>query len=629
MTSESKENLMKIITNAPAETPGTNISTFTNKGETSQPNDADPLVRDQIQWQGYTIGLTGTITEQSPLYVYDSQGNLVLKQRALYKGVECDFAAIDIDENGNLYGLIIYDNDPLLAYFYNPFVKNADGQYELTIKTAYNIKSDIQDMFNTIGGNGTLYDMDLKKSPIDSRFLITWAFNDNVSAYNLVTILYHVNVGVANEYEYRYGDIGTDIPVSYKRYAWIKNVKATWTETNVNFSIITMVKDYTLSAAKAGFYQVTGNFTEDSVYSTTTLLEVNNYKETVYGTNNKYHLGKNAVQTDNNIYFVINNVVSEGQMATAIISVSDRTWPIWSETGVESMGYVNLVKINNQVFAGALICTRLEPEGGGYTPYMDYYFMHIVDETTNVCEVETDSITTIGEAIIIQNYFNLYKIFIEYSLARYTLLYTYKNGYNGIPYFSDDSLISENMQLYDDSGEIAFDRNLYDKQLTGNVIASITQIPFNYLNDVIISQEKLKSKNNNIIDENNEEIEKNQYEEIIISNLDQIRVFNNNNGSTYNSNCSLKLAKNIYNGFAENYKLKKYRVNYANSHVDYDIKNVTRVGNEAIIDMYVYNAGVKNVELYDENFSVPFVTIDITNYEQNKIYKLTQKVKVE
>lgn len=257
--------------------------------------------------------------------------------------------------------------------------------------------------------------------------------------------------------------------------------------------------------------------------------------------------------------------------------------------------------------------------------------MHIVDEDINELKVYEGQGWCAGYITIIQNFFNFYLIYFKIqAVGQYTLTYTYKpDGYNGEPYFSDLSTIADNMQLLNESGGVIFDRNLYDKQLTNNMISCIGQVPYNYLNNTPISIENLISKTNSIIDNGQDEIIKNMYEELIISFLDQIKVYDNNYGSSFNSNSSLQLAKNVYNGFSDNYKLTHYRINKGNTYTNYPIKNVTRNGNIAEITMFIYYNGEDNIQLYDSNFTAPFLTIDLSKLETGKLYIITQKVKVE
>ena len=362
MTSESKTNLLRTILNEPGETPGENKAEFTNKFINPTPAIYDALTFDQLQWNGYTIGLNGDIGSTGGyLYLYDPDGNQVMKKKPTYKDMTCDLISIDIDENGDLYGLMVRDNELHLAYFYNPFMKTAEGEYDLIVKIAYNLNSDLEEIRATIGAGSTVYNTDIKKSPIDSRFLITWAFGDENPTYNLLSIVYTVNVGSSNTYDYRYTKIGT------YDYVWIKNVQASWTENNVNFSAVILNCDYNTGLKGAKFYKTTGNYSEGSSITNTLIHEENNYYSNDYASvGGRYASSKNAIQKDGNIYFV--STVVDNDTSTNLLKLykyNDTLKLLWQKEGIyygSTIGNtMNMVLVNNQIFAWATITVDREP----------------------------------------------------------------------------------------------------------------------------------------------------------------------------------------------------------------------------------------------------------------------------
>jgi hypothetical protein len=172
---------------------------------------------------------------------------------------------------------------------------------------------------------------------------------------------------------------------------------------------------------------------------------------------------------------------------------------------------------------------------------------------------------------------------------------------------------------------------LYNITKVGNTLNSITQIPFNLRNDKNINEVKLLSKTAETINNTAQEINKNIYEELYINNINSFKVFDNNIGSTYNQECTLKVVDGVLQGFNNNYKITKYRINYTdNTHEDKPISYTEIQNNEGTIRMFIYlTKPGKNIQLYDDNFSVPFLTIDISNFDIEKIYQVVQKIKVE
>lgn len=619
MTNTSKENLLKILLNIPEEQPHDNKATFNKEYRYGSQYDTDnPLNFDQLQWNGYTIGLNGDIGGLGGyLYLYDNEGKQVFKGKPIFKNTECSLISIDIDENGNLYGLIVYNNELYLTYFNNIFMKTAEGNYELIIKKTYSLASMYQEIRNQIGGGkGTVFNTDIKKSPISGQFVITWAFNTDGANYTLITVLYNVNVGSDNTYSYKSANIGT-----YSNN-WIKSVKVNW--QNTSFTMLIMSSDFSSTATGAQFYKVTGNFDENSTITSNLILNQNNYYATDFG-NSLDTSSKNAVQTEDSIYFV-SNQVNGTDLITTIYRYTTSLKVVWQRISVYNnyyfVGKTNIVKINNQIFAWCCLGTGTENK-------YNNHFMHIVGDNVNICNIE-DIDYRLGMVCTIQNFFNLYVIYLEnYGNVEYKIIYTYKDTYNGEPYYSDTSITSENLQLFNYSNEIIFDRDLYNKKIIGNSISSITQIPYNYLNNDVVVSENLKSYNNNVIDTYNEEIIKNLYEEIQINNIDTYMITDNNNGSVYNQNSSLELVNNIFNGFENEYKITHYRVNYSNNtHLDRPINHIEQNGTIGKITIYVNVENAVNLQLFDKNFTTPFVTIDLGGYTTG-IYKIEQYVKVE
>ena len=634
MVEESKENLLKILTNAPEETPGQNISNFEYVGMVyGEEYDTNHAISfDQLQYEGYSMGLngdTGTADIGGYIYLYDPDGKLIMKKKPVYKGVEVDLISIDIDDSGNLYGIFVYQDMWHLGYFNNICKQTADGEYDITLKIAYSLQDVWNNITSTLGSSGTVYDTDIKKNPTAGQFLITLAFNNSNSNYTLINILYNVNVGSSNTFEYKYKFIGSH------GFNFIKNMEVTW-GNSASFSALIMSRDYngyTAEGVPVQFYKVTGNFANQNAPTATLIYTENSYFFTGYGAYGTFTEPKNAAQKDGAIYFCSSHVSGE-DITITIFKYDTSVKTIWSKSGKTrpnsgAVNKCNIIKINNQIFAWSSISNTT-----GYTDNSSY-ILHIVGNTYTEEAVADHMPYAVGIVGIIQNIFNLYKIYLfVYGTTRFDLTYRYSpSSYNGEPYFSKESVTSNRLTLYGvnsiGTGAI-FDRNLYNKTLLGNEINSITQIPFNYLNDTPIIGEELISRTNSTIDSDSREIEKNQYEELYINNIDSFKVFDRNNGSTYNQKSSLEVAKNIFDGFIENYTITKYRVNKKNgTYIDYEIQEITRNGNTADIGIYFYNTGVDNIELYDNSMTAPFVRIDVSNLMLNRLYRVVQKIKVE
>ena len=641
MTSDSNNNLLKILLNRPANDPEGSSGYFELFQDNPNLINTYKITYDQLQYNGYTVGLDGTLgTNGGYLMLYDNNGNLLMRKRPVSNGVTYNVVTIDMDKEGNLYGIIDYDYNTYLAYFNNIFVADTEGNYDVKIKKSYKLNSMITAIYNDLGENVTLFNLDIKKSPINSSFLITWAYYKGSHPYTLISILYHVNFEGENNYEYKSVSVG-----SYG-YNWIKNVEPTWTESGVSFTDVILSTNYDASNSKgAAFYKVTGNVGIDNTsISSTLMLSETAYVDTEYKVDSDTDtiISKNAVQKGDYIYFASNSLV-ESTLTTTIYCYDTELKAIWNFTGNKVGAFhnmINMTKVNNECFAwGDAFYSSGEVLDNAY-------FFHLLDDECIAYEMTPEGINGItGAVCLIQNSYNLYDIIMssfDITVSKPHAILIYRaNGYNGDPYYNDESVTPAYSTLYTyyqswyDSSYSAnmpiFSRDLYNSYKLGNTITSVVQIPYNYLNDTTINQTDILSRTANVINENIQPIDKNMYEELYINNQNSYRVYDNNVGSTYNQEATLKVVDNIFNGFTGNYKITKFRINYNdNTYANKDITHIDITNNIGVITMYIYlTKKAKNIQLYDDSFSAPFVTIDISNCDTEKIYQIVQKIKVE
>lgn len=634
MTNESNENLLKILLNRPEEQPEGNNGSFERGGEVTTINTYE-ITYDQLQYNGYTIGLDGVIGgEGGYVYLYDKNGTMVMRKKPVSNGITYNVATIDIDKDGNLYGLIDYNNNTYLAYFSNVFTPDTEGNYDIKIKKSYNITPMLSEIYTQIGSGVSIFNTDIKKSPIDSSFLITWAYQKN-NTYSLITILYHVNFEGENDYQYKYALLGT------QSLNWIKNVEPTWFDTGVNFSDVIMSANYDNSiVGTREYYKVTGTLGNDdnSAITSTLMLRDTSSSEVNFNRNTSYTtwISKNAVQNGNDIYFV-NNTVTDNKPTTMIYCYNTELNAVWarSNDGAASLiqhSAANMAKVNGQCFAWVFLA-------GTTKNYV--YFIHLLGEECVAYELEPEGTSGyMGFLCLIQNAYNLYDIImpntdITEENPKAVLIYR-TNGYNGDPYFNDESVTPAYSTIYGLASSNyetmpVFSRDLYNSFVIGNTITSVVQVPYNYLNNTTIKNINILSKTANTINQHNKSITKNIYEELYINNQNSYKVFDNNVGSTYNQESSLNIVNNIFNGFTDNYKITKYKINYNDG--TYENKPITYTeidGNEGTIRMYIYlTKKGKNIQLYDDNFTAAFLTIDISSFDIEKIYQVVQKIKVE
>lgn len=611
MTNESKENLLKVLLNEPNETPGTNIGTLISDGYKNT-YISSSTVQSQLTYNNYTIILFTT----GEVVLYDNEYNVLMQSYLYISGTQVTLWAIDIDEEGMLYGIAYNGSRAYLVYMNNITQKDAEGNYRLQLRKSYDIWDMITEIGNELGTSISIRKITLKKCPTDSRFIIIIDGDiDNNTNVNLIVINYHVNVGTPNTYEYRASAVGT--------YAEniTQSIYINWEDNNeyvYMFSIncnLNAFDYYTPSEVK--YYWNRVDFSEGSTINSI-LMHSN-------GACVKTGAMTQAVLTGSERVWFVDTVKNPDTQNLTTRLYLYRDYTLHEKFKVFGTIYCNsnALYINNQLFIS--IQPKIDDSNN------EHILFHAIGDNAYKLLDYTEGYY--NWALLITNNFNLYGINLNNKCYKYVYNAT---GYNGTGYFSDKSVTAESTTLYGintgGSSNIVpiFARNLYNKIIIGNSIISTVQVPFNYLNNSIILKEDLVSKTNTVIDEDNQEIIKNKYEELYINNIDSYKVFDNNIGSVYNQNSSLELVYNITNGFNRNYKITKYRINYNNgTHRDYSIQHITRNGQNATIEIYVKNEDIDNIQIYDDAFSYAFASIDMQYYDLNKIYKITEHIKVE
>lgn len=615
MTDESNENLLKILLNVPEESPTEDRGTFIDLG-TNYVTAPNVVIR-HVTYMNYNIFIAGN----GKIALYDENDTKVISEtNPVYNDTTYSVTALYIDSSGYLYGIgnPVGTGDDYLMYFGYITVPDGNGNYTLRVNKVYSLMAMETEIQNTTGFN-TYMGTQLIKSPIDSRFLLAVSGErGSGNTHNLLYAVFHVNFEGENTYEYKVENI-PDYTNGY-----ILGTYASWTNDNVNISsIVRNVNNFDPSARQAAkYFKVSLDFTENSTMTTTLITSTTNDISAVgsvtgYGIMKSLNEGYFPIEEkDDNNYVTVYIYKYDGELKLMYYLGA-------TDTRSSSRAYVSVISLNNQIFGTVMVTTS----GSESSTNWQCYVMHITNNGAEVFDYGTIG----NDFLLIHNTYNYYKI----TFAYHSGIYIYRaNGYNGDPYFSDDSVTPAYTILYSKDTNTSlpiFSRDLYNITKVGNTLNSITQIPFNLLNDKNINEVKLLSKTAETINDTAQEINKNIYEELYINNINSFKVFDNNIGSTYNQDCTLKVVDGVLQGFNNNYKITKYRINYTdNTHEDKPISYTEIQNNEGTIRMFIYlTKPAKNIQLYDDNFTVPFLTIDITGFDIEKIYQVVQKIKVE
>lgn len=638
MTNNQKDNLLKALLNKPVEQPSENVPSysgpeiFTNNLANrfaqyfEHPFYATPyrmLSKGNIS-VGFNTGTAMILQYTSPTDMYTQSTEFI------------DWNIIDmiVDDNG-FYGITIYNNKVWLVYFDDITKKDENGNYIIKAKISY----DITDMLKEVTGDtnpiNSAYNgaIKLHKSPIDGRFLIaTSLLNQNYFA----VIEYTVNVGSENTYRYQRipkSSLSINTPI-------IDDMFVSWTENNVSYAVgIIGTASIVQSKQNVNLYEIKGDMSSisysqflhlENVICAPLQLKVAYTPQIRYRTMTERYISysyakQSSSQVIDDVTWYNGEVVLWQVKGTTIKELS-RT-PTDFMTSSESSAYKNeldIVVLNDNVFCIETILTAPNK--------IQATFKQVINDEVHGKTILSDvNYSRTGLYFtFISNEFNLYRYSYQTDNNLYSISSVFRpTGYNGESYFDKECLAPISGQLYDITSKVTFARDLYNKSIIGDTINSIIHVPSKYLNENPIIQEQLISETNMIIDNTNEEIEKNEYEELYINFIDTFKVWDRNDKSTYQQNASYQLARQISN------KIEMYVANFRitnndGSIVESSLGDIPIINGEGIIkiDFQVPTNGSKSFEIYNQDYSIQFATINLSSLSPGA-YKLTEKIKVE
>lgn len=226
--------------------------------------------------------------------------------------------------------------------------------------------------------------------------------------------------------------------------------------------------------------------------------------------------------------------------------------------------------------------------------------------------------------------FNKNYVYIQNQNQLFTLNFLWNtNDYNGSSFISNKSLIPGKFSIEDDNGVEIFNKNLYNLSKYLNRYTATGQVPNYSLNGEIIYKPILISQNNNQMSNKIVNTTKNIYEQLNINFNNKISILDNDNnieninGATYLVNSMLALNDSAYIG--------KYKINYHDN--TNEIKNIeipTISDNSTTYKIVVFiNKLIDSIDLISNDENTTYKTINCSELELNKYYKITQKLKIE
>lgn len=406
------------------------------------------------------------------------------------------FVCLDFDNDGNCYGIDNNEeNEEPNKYRFillNNFLIKLGDKYQVTLRNSYYFPDEYNQMtFDNVNNPPNKI---MKKDFSNAYYSF---FGDYNSKGRLITL--KINVGAGNE---------------WKHYDFSENISPA-------------LFDYTIS------------FLEDSIdFDICVINETNFYRlKNVGDVINKYFelslgdisFAQSLIKiNDNKIYLTTTKGLPNNVYETKIMMISNnKLYEIFSETK-ESAYLSNICRLiskNNDCFV-----IRYNFRNDPNIFYnVDFYAGILFDNKYYEKYLGYFELSSYSAGnMFVKNEFNLFKICVlDLNNIKYSNLVYNSLNYNGTPCIQPNSLVANSGILYQDNMPV-FARNLYNKSLNDNLTVSTIEVPNNYLNNILVNKEVLKSKTNLSLVDKSEQIIKNEYENVYVNFLNTINMRNEN-----------------------------------------------------------------------------------------------------
>lgn len=654
MTNDMKEKVIKYLTgNLLEESPSetlvySDVETITSNlaSQLSSNFSSGYTVKDIIQGRN----INGNNLNYSVLYGYytsgastrgfiaiiDELGNLieVIKKFSSNANIG-EIKTLNVDEEGNFY-MIEYGLDNAKYRFVmmnNIVVKpESSSNYKATIRKAYAIPNTttLYTALNTISGNVIF---NIIKATNQAKYAIFFETkNGNYFVPALTELI--INVGAENEWNEWQGGINS-ISGSTNSIT-ITGTYATWFDDNINFIILTQPNNYPRYIAK--YYKNGTSMSYTNIQIETTGF-VNSWGESSLILNNTTAYATLSYRTAGS-YVEFHSIYKINLSNNTSTTLYSQSGSYDAETLLNRVSRFILLNIDGEIlFEGGYKTDELTQtymiEVGRIREDSDYY----TDPVSVYSLIEIQNLTLNSFYIFYVNkQFNLYNINILLDNSIYNTYQIYnRNNYNGTPYENVKSLLPNSAILYNEDNKPIFARNLYNKVINNGTTMSTVEVPYNYINDITIAKQDLLSYNNNVMIDNEENITTNQYEELNINFINTILMSNENipTRPILNRNGATRLNNSMSDTLDyEDILIDKIRLVYEdNTTYVKAINKATQISDfvyQYTFNVYVpNNNGIKEIELISDDEDTIYQTIDFSNYEKGKTYKISQNVEIQ
>jgi hypothetical protein len=604
MTNEYKENLINYFTgNMPEET-GINTPYFID--EKSVENNLDTYLTDNLGSHTIIGQLKGTNSDYSFIYgnyqlsskgyiiILDSDQNIIKLITKYKSGTDFGtFLALNIDENGNVYGIDNYNSNLRFIMLNNFLISNNN---EVVLRQSYYINYSLTDITPN----------SLRKVIGEATYFMLGKDNDGEGNYVIKLIQLTINVGSENEW----------------------NI---YTIASSRFEITTMCYDYIVS-------KINNAYNAEIYFASEVSQGINIYKILFDGTSlTKTQIttggsteSETMVVVSSDKFYYVSDTLDENFIWTTSITEYDKGTKVVISERTAGETYIDIgykiAKINN------ILISYLKKYNTNtyYTTFSLGIFYNGSFAEQQVFEITQNLINVSSLQGI--NIFNLYKIALQIGDECYIISTILSDLYSGLSFIDKNSLFPYSGILYNENNEVIFARNLYDKTIINNTTESSIEVPNNYLNENIIQKQELMSKNNNILVSNNQPITKNIYEDLFINYFNTINVIDENNSSApiINQIGAIRINNSVSNLIDyEDAQCTKARINYADN--TNQIKNlywnsIDDTHKQTIISIYV-DKPMLSIDFISNDETTIYLTLPL-NVEEGKYYVLNQKLRI-
>lgn len=518
--------------------------------------------------------------------------------------------ALNVGDDGNFFG--IENNNGVIRFvMLNNIIAKlpSETEYKIVLRQSYNVPNTSKLYSASVTG--------IIKAPGMAKYCVYGSYFENPSQKPLVTEI-EVNVGTSNTW--------TDYTYSGAVEFYATDCLPSWnTSGDLSFKMVGIENIGSgINSYAFCMYSTTGSTSLTRQQIGSGLGVGNTMDMKILTANDIYACFSEFGSTTMNLYMYKVNVSNY-----TLNTFYTKTTP--QVEGMYNSG-IGIIKNGTELFY------HIDASKDTTPTKVLHYFGKIIDTTAYEYYLgEFDPYLT--TLFSVQKQFNLYDYYMQIENVVYDMKQVFNSlNYNGLSYQALNSLVPNNVNIYDPNGVVIFARNLYNRIVNNNTTISTVEVPNDFMNDFTIKLKELISETNNIMVSDITEIVKNIYEELLINFVNSIIVKNSNdiNNIIINNTASNRINNSISNPLILDYnnsKISKYKINYSNNtSVINPINNnliYTGISTNYIITVYVpLEYGITSVELLSADETTVYQTIDCSNLENNKYYTINQKMEV-